>query len=329
MATSKPRSAQAREDVAALPGSRSTIRLPSLGIVYGRPLHTNPMRLPSADQLGAPTTPRCCQTVWWFPVARSSVRMAAPFPDASVTSSCDRSGDQSRTFSEGVPWVSCLIEPVCPQHEDLARPVAVRPRGEGNHRIGRRDGMPRRRPDVAACGDDQCHRGRHEHHTGNQRSDHQLGRKYARSSGTARCAPDVLAGDAPADRTARPLDVRRVRRRGGRPGRPSGAGLDDAGGPWHLRIWDYRPGDDHAADALTPKQRRIWRTHLNGTVTPGGFLVLSASPPLVLGKATTTNWGPRPAVLRQPAVPRQGLRAYVAGDAPFVRLARRTLRAGS
>ncbi len=24
-------------------------------------------------------------------------------------------------------------------------------------------------------------------------------------------------------------------------------------GPWHLRIWDYRPGDDHAADALTPK----------------------------------------------------------------------------
>ena len=28
-------------------------------------------------------------------------------------------------------------------------------------------------------------------------------------------------------------------------------------------------------------------------VTPGGFLVLFASPPLVLGKATTTNWGPR------------------------------------
>jgi hypothetical protein len=130
-------------------------------------------------------------------------------------------------------------------------------------------------------------------------------------------------------------------------------------GPWHLRIWDYRPGDDHAADALTPKQRRIWRTHLHGTVTPGGFLVLSASPALVLGKPTTTNWGPRllfsggrllfsggPRSLElmagrcHPADDRAsarraswraspGLRAYVAGDAPFVRLARRTLRAGS
>ena len=103
---------------------------------------------------------------------------------------------------------------------------------------------------------------------------------------------------------------------------------------------------------LTPRQRRIWRTHLHGTVTPGGFLVLSASPPLVLGKATTTNWGPRllfsggrrslelmpgrcdPAddrasARRASGCASSGLRAYVAGDAPFVRLARRTLRAGS
>src|SRR6478735_6860605 len=50
-------------------------------------------------------------------------------------------------------------------------------------------------------------------------------------------------------------------------------------GPWHLRIWDYGPGDEHAADALTPRQQRIWRTHLHGTVTHDGFLVLSATPP--------------------------------------------------
>ena len=78
---------------------------------------------------------------------------------------------------------------------------------------------------------------------------------------------------------------------GAQPARLSGIRLRF--GPWRLRIWDYRPGDGHAADALTPRQQRIWRTHLHGNVTPGGFLVLSATPPLVLGRATTTNFGPR------------------------------------
>jgi len=123
-------------------------------------------------------------------------------------------------------------------------------------------------------------------------------------------------------------------------------------GPWHLRIWDYRPGDEHAADALTAQQRRIWRTHLHGTVTHDGFLVLSATPPLVLGPATTTNFGPRLLFshgrralellpgrcsgANDTAGRRDAswcisptLRADVAGDPAFVRLARRTLRAGS
>ena len=121
-------------------------------------------------------------------------------------------------------------------------------------------------------------------------------------------------------------------------------------GPWYIRIWDYRPGDEHAADALTARQRRIWRTHLHGRVTPDGYLVLSASPPLRLGAATTTDWGPRllfrGRVRSMELLPgrcdpaddsasRRGaswclspsLRADVAGDPAFVRLARETLRA--
>jgi hypothetical protein len=120
-------------------------------------------------------------------------------------------------------------------------------------------------------------------------------------------------------------------------------------GPWHIRIWDYRPGGEHAADALTRRQRRIWRTHLHGRVTPDGFLVLSASPPLRLGAATTTNWGPRllfrGRVRSMELLPGRcdsaddttsrrraswclstRLRADVAGDRAFVRLARDTLR---
>jgi hypothetical protein len=135
---------------------------------------------------------------------------------------------------------------------------------------------------------------------------------------------------------------------GAQPARLSGIRLRF--GPWRLRIWDYRPGDGHAADALTPRQQRIWRTHLHGNVTPGGFLVLSATPPLVLVRATTTNFGPRLIFSRDrrslallpgrcsPAddtASRRGaswcvspmFRAFVAGDSPFVRLARRTLRA--
>ena len=119
-------------------------------------------------------------------------------------------------------------------------------------------------------------------------------------------------------------------------------------GRWYLRIWDYRPGDRRA---LTSRERLIWRTHLHGTVTPAGFLVLSASPPLVLGTATTTDFGPRllfsagrrslellPGSCSE-ANDRGNahwatwclsphLRANVAGDAAFVRLARRSLQAG-
>ena len=209
--------------------------------------------------------------------------------------------------------------------------------------------MPRRRPAVAACGEDQCHRGRHEHRTGNQPSDHQLvGSMLARPGrpGAPRtywlvmrlliallvlstCAACAGAQADPADRPeqvstmpltfpdgsttvlrfdpALRLDHMKLRpyqwgrigdsmrdfdvTPGAQPARLPGIRLRF--GPWHLRIWDYRPGDDHAADALTSRQRQVWRTHLHGTVTAGGFLVLSASPPLVLGKTTSTNWGPR------------------------------------
>jgi hypothetical protein len=122
-------------------------------------------------------------------------------------------------------------------------------------------------------------------------------------------------------------------------------------GPWHVRICDYRAGDEHAADALTGRQRRIWRTHLHGRVTPGGYLVFSASLPLRLGAATTINWGPRllfrGRVRSMELLPGRchpaddaasrrraswclspGLRAEVAGNAAFVMLARDSLRVG-
>ena len=67
---------------------------------------------------------------------------------------------------------------------------------------------------------------------------------------------------------------------GGRSHQPNALRLEL--GRWTVEVWDPEPG---SPGALTAAERRTFRTRLRGRATDGGFLVLDASPPLVLAKA--------------------------------------------
>jgi hypothetical protein len=50
-------------------------------------------------------------------------------------------------------------------------------------------------------------------------------------------------------------------------------------GDWVVKVWDYPQGDPRGP-AMTEDQRRLWAAHLDGHVTPEGFLVLDPLAPL-------------------------------------------------
>jgi hypothetical protein len=50
---------------------------------------------------------------------------------------------------------------------------------------------------------------------------------------------------------------------------------------WTVLVYDYQdPGA-----RTTEEQRSLWATHLHGSETTGGWLVLEADPPLMLARA--------------------------------------------
>ena len=59
-------------------------------------------------------------------------------------------------------------------------------------------------------------------------------------------------------------------------------------GEWVVRAWDY-PERDPRGPAMTEQQRTFWAAHLDGHVTPDGFLVLDPVPPLANSTTDTTD----------------------------------------
>ena len=83
-------------------------------------------------------------------------------------------------------------------------------------------------------------------------------------------------------------------------------------GPWHLRIWDYRPGDDHAADADAEAAADLadapaWNGHAGRL--PGALGVTAAR----ARQGDDHELGAAPAVLGRPAVARAHARPVRSG----------------